>query len=128
MLELGGSPCDPPHCWCSQKGKYSWRGVPRNPRPQTPPCWHSTWRDEENTLQDFVLGDLQDLFGDIHQSPHGWWYPPEIQDPEREGVQLRSEEVGVLEACLLKMNAVCVSEGQTSNRKAGHALEQTSSA
>lgn len=44
-----------------------------------------TWRDKKDALQDLVLGDLQDLFGDIDQPPDGGWHPPEIQDPARKG-------------------------------------------
>lgn len=43
--------------------------------------WALTWRDEEDSSEIFIVGDLQDLPGDIHQPAGHWRNPPEIQDP-----------------------------------------------
>lgn len=43
--------------------------------------WNLTWRDKEDSSEIFIVGDLQDLPGDIHQPAWHWRNPPEIQDP-----------------------------------------------
>ena len=49
-----------------------------------------TWRDKKDALQDLVLGDLQDLLGDVNHPPDCGWHPPEIQDPAQKGQPLRA--------------------------------------